>query len=425
MSVNKAMTTSNPAQWPSFENWSVRYAQYCLGRIRVWQASAILVQRAWRQRNFPRNQQHLYPICIQGRSISVRQGARAFREGNNDSLLSKYVEAHEKLDGTNLGIRCDGFVFGRRQKVEGSKYQKTSLDGILPTAECMEKIKLDFLNGEASSASATKLLLYGELMCNSGRYNYTSRELAKKWYVFGAVLQTENVDVDTARTILDALIDRDYWASLSPDSTKITVRLNKQLNSLVTRYGVQCVPHMASGSIRDVCVALQSKLMETDNLEGVVLSGSDVLIKWKTSKEDESKGHEMLANLVQDFSETTLDMCGVANDMVKLLLKVSARPESAPIRISGAEGKVKKVKPVKVSQYSEHDLESAYQSAASKYDDLSTYFEREARNDIIDLLSQEIEQDFNAKMPKQVACIRAFVKKKIGRAFGMWIQSKQ
>jgi len=41
-----------------------------------------------------------------------------------DDFLNRPVVAFEKIDGTNFGVRCDGVLFGRRNKVEGLTYQK-------------------------------------------------------------------------------------------------------------------------------------------------------------------------------------------------------------------------------------------------------------------------------------------------------------
>jgi hypothetical protein len=57
-------------------------------------------------------------------STPFKSGAGSTRYATASRSLFRNDLKSEKLDGTNVGIRCDGRVFGRRQEVVDTSYQK-------------------------------------------------------------------------------------------------------------------------------------------------------------------------------------------------------------------------------------------------------------------------------------------------------------
>ena len=166
-------------------------------------------------------------------------------------------------------------------------------------------------------------------------------------------------------------------------------------------------------------MAVKDKLMDSTLLEGVVMTGKEFLTKWKTSMEDESKGHKMLTSLLRDYSNRVLELCGVNREMLELLLAVSKRDDSGNPRTSSEhKTSTKKTKAARPSVIDETALVTAYQSAETKFDAAESYFSRDARDEIIALLITEVAQDVDAKTTEKITCVTRFVKKQVGKAFG-------
>eukprot|EP00977_Amphora_coffeiformis_P015831 scaffold4743_cov171-Amphora_coffeaeformis.AAC.4 len=412
---------ANPAQWPSFDNWSLRYAEYAFRRIRLLQAVAIFIQRKWRQRNQPRSRQRLYPICVDGRVHAVRQCVETIAHG--ERMLDKPVCCHEKLDGTNLGVRCDGAIFGRRLQVMGNTYQSVPLEGILPETATVLDVKKELVAEGDTSCAIFQLLLYGELMCNADRYNYEKRGMGKRWYAFGALLQIQ--DRDAAASICQTLITRGFWATMTPDGRKVTLRLNIKLSQLLTGHSVPCTPFLGSGPLKEVCLSLRDQLMRIEDMEGVVITASDFLVKWKTAKEDESKGHNMLVSLTQEYSNCVLKMCHIDCEMIEILTAVSNRDLIAA-KARGLKAQIKgKKNTTDAAPCDAKILCQAYESALTKYNTLTSFFELGRRDEVTNLLIQEIAQDLYTDGSDQMKCVCSFVKKQVGRAYGAWLKKNQ
>lgn len=422
---SKKMAT-NPAQWPSFENWSVKYAEHARRRFHLLEAPVTLLQRWWRQRNVPRPRQRLYPIILGKRAHSVRYCCAELRK--EEELLSKHVWCFEKLDGTNVGVRCDGALFGRRLQISGDSYQRVPLLGALPDTSIIVHVKERLLSAtNAAVSDAVNLLVYGELMCNPGRYSYDRRDMGKRWYAFGAVIQTHKIEPAMAEQICTALVSDGFLSTMSPDASKITIRLNDKLSDLFVEHAVPCVPFLTSGSLKDVCTSLKERLLKTELQEGVVLTGDEFMAKWKTSLEDESKGNALLTSLLRDYSETAFELCGVDRAMMELLVDVSRRDNVKDTRQSSSSAKavMKKTRKSVPAAFEDDILEAALHSAQTKFDSVESYFARDARNEIISLLLDEVVNDVVAKTPEEMACATTFVKKQVGVAFGKWLREQK
>lgn len=166
--------------WPSFDNYSVAFARRLLERSNNFALCATIIQRWWRK-------QPISPLISGGKEVSatvVCSRARRSRQGLN---LDEIVCATEKLDGTNVGVRDDGRLMGRRHLLpEGTlRYQSTSVSHVA-SAEQVSDVRNIVERAISLPASLTlRVILYGELICTS-RYDYHSRKLVADWRCFGA-----------------------------------------------------------------------------------------------------------------------------------------------------------------------------------------------------------------------------------------------
>lgn len=71
----------------------------------------------------------------------------------------------------------------------------------------------------------------------------------------------------------------------------------------------------------------QKALMMKNTLEGCVQTGTNLLLKWKTGMEDESKGHFELASLLKKHSLPVLKAAGVESTLNSHIV----RPKSLEI----------------------------------------------------------------------------------------------
>ena len=436
--MSNKLTSTNPAQWPSFNNWSVAYAEHANRNIKMLEVPVTLIQRVFRQRGKQRSAMRLYPIVIERRPYSVRACVNYLttrKTGDEDPLLDSEVFAYEKLDGTNLGVRCDGAIFGRRQRVTGSSYAKVPLDGTVPDSTVIQNIKENIFNEvgittttTSSSDTLPKLLIYGELMINKDRYQYDERNLSEKWFAFGAVLHYDDV-VDgrtgTTEEHFKALKDAGFLVTKGTD--RITMRLNSKLYIIVENFGVPCTTLLGRGPLRKVCADLESKLMKNE-CEGVVLTSEDLLTKWKTGKEDESKGYDMLVAIRDTYSPALRRLAEIDEALLETLIKVSGnRPTDAQIlkKMKTKTAKEKTIKQKKKQVYDDNELQKALDSAMTKYDAPEVYFERDDRDGIMSSLIKEITFDLAASNAEEQKCITTFVRKFIGKVVGEWKKSQR
>jgi len=358
----------------------------------------------------------------------------------SSSYLQREVEVYEKLDGTNFGIRCDGATYGRRYRIHGNTYQRVDLDGAIPTAEQVAAIKHAILSiaystddeeedskeektpsSPAEEIRSISLVLYGELMCNPGKYKYSTRYEGCKYFCFGAVFDPvatagAGVAFEDMKDLHQRLIKRGLNAEIAPESGRIRLTMSRQLSSLVTSEGVQCAPLLEKGSLRDVCYQMREELLR-NQMEGVVITGKNCLMKWKTPFEDESKGDAMLSKLLSTYSEVVMRYAGVDVELARLLLEVAENPN----KLTRVVRKDKKKSSAQAQgPYSNLDLEKGLQSALSKYDSLEAYFDRGELGVIQQDLKEELIEDFNASREDEKKCIYDYVNKQVGKAFRKW-----
>jgi hypothetical protein len=105
----------------------------------------------------------------------------------NYELFMRPVGKTYKYDGTNLGKDQDGQLYGRNKMVDPDAkfYQKTSTDALKNIDVLLIKNYIEELCGVRMGGN---FVLYGELMCNKHLYNYSEKNIANGWFVFGAMI---------------------------------------------------------------------------------------------------------------------------------------------------------------------------------------------------------------------------------------------
>ena len=422
--IRRPSMSNNPTQWPSCTNLSVWYAEHSGKRLKHLQAVVVFLQRSWLRRKDDSIQ--LHPIVLENRAYNIWDSREALK---NDAVLDQKVFAYEKLDGTNVGIRCDGAIFGRRQRIVTDSYQKCQLEGVVPTRDQVELIKLRI--AQLVSVELPRMLLYGELMVNN-KFNYNERNLVKKWVCFGAMFAAEeNIGnngylLEKASMLADRLREIGFYATASPDSGKIKLVMNPRLARLLQKSKLAVAPFAGSGLLKDLCLSQKSLMME-NNIEGLVLTGQGFLQKWKTGYEDESKGHDELCRVVKS-SKTTLELAGIDIEFAELLKQISgngSKPSRDEVKAAKEKRRGKEHANDGLYLYSEKILNAAMESALTKYDALDIYFARNERSVIADCLRKELLDDLNATTKAETQAVGKFVNRRIGLAFGKFKREYQ
>ena len=117
----------------------------------------------------------------------------------HDFFIKFPVIATQKFDGTNVGITEDGLMLGRRLVIrsDASLYQGTCLQEVRDTLKKVNAVKNALLGVACESNIALKerlhCTIYGELMCNGRRFDYSERGLEGTYACFGIILRGTQV----------------------------------------------------------------------------------------------------------------------------------------------------------------------------------------------------------------------------------------
>mmetsp|Transcript_20180 Transcript_20180/g.25501 ORF Transcript_20180/g.25501 Transcript_20180/m.25501 type:complete len:389 (+) Transcript_20180:61-1227(+) len=387
---------TNPNPWPSIENLSKWYASTTKSAEDIGMN---------------------HPIALQGRR----------RE-------EIFVYAYEKVDGTNLGIKCDGTIYGRRTKVaDGARsYQNVPLGkhNIPPYDTTLAKVKSSLVSLEQvvttklppNNKKAPELILYGELVCIPERYGYEDRGMKSKWLCFGGILvfDDSNANSNTAQEVFSSLAKKGFLVHRR--GAEIVLNMNPTLQSLLEDNGIECPRFVDQGTLKDVCLR-QKGLMMKSQLEGLVITGENFITKWKIGDEDESSGLSDLKSLLAEKKVRDEDEDDVDG---KRALIVDIELTNCLIEVAGNKTKEKGMKKKKVvnNDYDDDILSKAIISAYSKYDALDTYFSNNDVNTIINALVKELVDDLGASSKGQLRCINKFVGSAIGNAYKKWKNAK-
>lgn len=149
--------------------------------------------------------------------------------------------------------------------------------------------------------------------------------------------------------------------------------------------------------------------------EGFVVSASGFMFKWKTGAEDESKGLEMLGDVLR-MSKTTLRFAGIDEEFVHFLYSVASN------RATPSPKKCKEKPKERNNPFSDDELKIAMDSALTKYDSLDVFFARNERPVIAKILREELVEDLNAATELEHRCLQGYVNKVVGSAFRKWLK---
>ena len=103
--------------------------------------------------------------------------------------------------------------------------------------------------------------------------------------------------------------------------------------------------------------------------------------------------------------------------MIGILTAVSSRD----LITAKARGTKAKKSTKGAAPYDTKVLSRAYEPALTKYGALTSFFEIDKR----DVLIQEVTQDLDTDEADQMTYICSFVKKQVRRAYGAWLKSKK
>jgi hypothetical protein len=435
--IAMAISETNPTQWTKFDNLGTWYAGRCQDNLDDLNVVVTFIQKWWRrQQQLKRkktapligsdetSEPSIIPAnATDGKHRSIRNIAQRLQYRVDPQLQQPY-RAHEKLDGTNLGVRCDGAVFGRRFRIHEKTYQGVPLEDTIPCFQQVLGIKHRMLNfQEYIFFDTTLLTLYGELMVNPNKFDYSRRSMGHKFYCFGAMISIDEPTEQICRDLEARLRKRAFnFHRIANHNNEdgngravYRVMLNQAFRKMLSEESIHSTPMMGIGSLREVCLDLKH-IMMNDGFEGVVLTApiEGKFYKWKTSVEEKSGCHKKLSNISQSYSSFVLDLAGVDLDLLQCLIDVATPKE----RIDTVGQKC-------VSEsFTARDLDVAYESALTKFDSLHAYFERDQQWIIIKYLQEEIYMDLSAITRKDQKIVNNFVKNRVMAVYKTWQKSK-
>lgn len=177
------------------------------------------------------------------------------REKINAHLFERPVEGTHKYDGTNVGKDQEGVMYGRNKMINpnAQSYQKTPLAALKGIDVAAVKKEIEGLIGVEDLGT---FVLYGELMCNKGLYDYSEKNLSAGWTIFGAMIKPKG----EAENIVKAFEKAKFASTLkggcdSGDDEeegdekpeyKIMLRMNVTLKALMDKYSYPTVPYLGA-----------------------------------------------------------------------------------------------------------------------------------------------------------------------------------
>ena len=175
---------ANDAPWPEMEKLPVLVCHKVKCFLNTAEAAATTIQRAIRRT----------PNDNTASLKNLSEWQMLSRARLEDQLCgpTSCVAVSEKLDGTNLGLRDDGCLVGRRISVPSSSdtYHKVDVRPVRAynIAAFSARIRAASPSLASAHAEAARVVLYGEAMCNRTLYKYADAGHAGHWRVFGAVI---------------------------------------------------------------------------------------------------------------------------------------------------------------------------------------------------------------------------------------------
>lgn len=354
-----------------------------------------------------------------------------------DLIFNKPIYASIKYDGTNVGIDTDRVMYGRNKKIaKGTKsYQKSPLTGV---HQIDANLILDKIceSTEIKRDTIDTFVVYGELMCNSDLYNYSTDKIDGTYQIFGAVIKPK--DLEALASISEQLIKGSFamrHAAASGDddlsededtegipSTKvIAISMNQTYKDLLLGLGYPIVPTADKvGTLFDVVMGNYDWMVNGKG-EGLILSmpayGEAVnCIKWKIGAEKNQINsgilHDILLLIDDDKPREMFgDNTERAIEFFKALERICDSPlvmGAIPVVVVKTKGpQAKKNAPAKVNltaavweKYGE-----PVKSAKTKFDHADVYFAKGQKglDEYIGLIDKECLTDIKIDAADEAA----------------------
>ena len=477
--IGHLMASPNIYPWPSIDHLSKSVPHNIHAALDTCDSAASLIGRAWRTHRGGHSEEARRALAI---ALSEFAGARRTTPA---ALRRKFCDAPctatQKFDGTNVGVTEDGILLGRRLQIcpAADTYQKTTLKHVrAATAHCAA-IKAAILEAIAPSLSPwaqevarhqLHLVIYGELMCNAGLYDYAKRGIPGQFKCFGAIFRLKNPEALQAAMVPGARVGEagaavagaaaEFCEELTSAFSKlglvsgcsapqedghhpqVELMMCAALRVLFGSHELASVPiDHEGGSLTDIVQALEPWMVRGAG-EGVVVTlAGESLRKWKTACEPQGTTPDVLAALLARLQASGQSpVVGEGAWVIHPAIVAMVRTMHA-VSVSSCEGRAhasqqasttlkrKGLKQPKAVLVDPIAVAEALQSALTKFDALDALFEQAGTPmSVGNALAKEVVEDLGGSCTDvgspEGQQVRAIVLKSIGREFGLWKKSK-
>ena len=434
------MGTENKLQWPAIEKLPTVFHYEIASFCDAAELAAKVIQRRQRQRS--------------GRGAeagSARAPAQRTRFRGSAAAIARLLGSHAacsvKYDGTNVGKTADGALFGRRRGIAGTSFQKTPVEPVREADVAGVYASLLKVAGMPSAVARSDFMLYGELMCNKGLYDYAAQRLGGTWQPFGILVALASPG--DARVAGEALRGGGFRVRVMDQPgcgrPRVRVALCPALEALLATHGLSAAKTTATGPFLEVARS-QAPWLVACRGEGLVVAitppGGDecTLLKWKCAREPQPAVVDRLTALRRRFA-----VGSAARDVYARLLPAGTlevldllHAVATSAAGGGAAKKAKKKAKKKATQplpFDARRVTEAIDSACSKFDAAEAFFEdaRRGRQTYADTILAEVvssgdlgdSAQFEAQKDPAATQLRKAVMAMAGRRFGAWRQAQK
>lgn len=267
----------------------------------------------------------------------------AFARTSLERLLldDKIMSVSTKYDGTCVGQFSDGTLTGRNHMLQGTSYQHTCLTVV---SSCdvagFRRALSDLL-----AVDLGRVVVYGELMCNPGYYDYEEKQLSGKWLCYGALLETV-ADGDqslVSQELCQLSLALSAVEIMHSVGGGIRLLMCPVLRRMLEAVGCDVVEDVGTARTHVGMVAELAETLSAGAVEGVVLviprsGGMASSRKWKNSAEGQGASTKTVGALRSCQSRcANLAKAGSLDerivDMLGLMVQV-AEADTQPVKIS-------------------------------------------------------------------------------------------
>ena len=311
----------------------------------------------------------------------------------------------EKFDGSNIAISSRGVVASRRKvllqqptqlELEKFTFSGVNLAKVAGMFDYLERLETELKN-IITVIELDEAIVYGELIqkgtatSKEDLYQYRSRGIETgDILVFGAgVSFPGNINPRQMEEVLELLrahnfdaiggpqdIDNDPCKELSdlPGPKKVAILMNATLAQLLARCGLDKVVQQISVPFTQLTQLYEEKLVRGE-VEGVVVSFGQELLKWKSATESQQF-------YLEEIEATRPVLDSRTFQAFKAVAEESIR---------------KNAKKTEQNSTTQNILEAAYDSALTKMRTIDEHFES---GGLVETYSQELHEEMMKDQPK-------------------------